>query len=54
MRVVRKQKKLFWLYVTKVIEVEDDGYVGVFFKKSNVTKFKETDEEGFFTKQNIL
>ncbi|KAG8322877.1 hypothetical protein J6590_012866 [Homalodisca vitripennis] len=48
-RVERKQKKSFQLYVTKVIEVEDDGYVGVFFKKkSNVKKFEETNEEGFF------
>lgn len=54
-RVERKQKQSFRLYVTKVIEVEADGYVGVFFKKkTNVNKFEQTDEEAFFNKEDIL
>lgn len=54
-RVERKQKESFRLYVTKVIEVEDDGYVGVFFKKkSSANKFEETEEEGFFHQEDIV
>lgn len=54
-RVERKQKTSFRLYVTRVIEVESDGYEGVFFKKKScVTKFEETDEEAFFKKQDII
>ena len=42
-------------YVSRVLYPKDDGYVGVFYKKTPGTRrFCETDEDAFFRPQDIL
>lgn len=42
-------KHAFRLYVVKVIEFDEEGYIGKFYKKSSHSfKFLETDEEALF------
>lgn len=48
-KVMGKSKNSFRLYVVKVVEFDEDGYIGKFFKKSSYGfKFKESDEEALF------
>lgn len=50
-----KTKNCFRLYVAKVIEFDEEGYIGRFLKKSGqVNKFKETDEEALFNVEDIV
>lgn len=54
-KVYGKSKNNFRLYVCKVMHPEDDGYVGVFYKKNPQTwRFFPTEEEAFFSSQDIV
>lgn len=54
-KVYGKVKQSFRLYVCKICDPQDDGYVGVFLKKLPQTnKFIETNEESFFSREDIV
>lgn len=54
-RVNGKSKGAFRLYVARIVGLQDDGYIGVFYKKVPMTpRFILTDEEAFFTNTDII
>lgn len=54
-KVYGKSKNVFRMYVSKVTEFQDDGYVGLFYRKTlNSNTFSATDEESFFSKDDLI
>lgn len=54
-KVYGKTKNVFRMYVAKVTDFQDDGYVGLFCKKTlSSNMFSLTDEESFFSKDDVI
>ncbi|KAJ9596963.1 hypothetical protein L9F63_011993 [Diploptera punctata] len=54
-KVYGKTKNVFRMYVSKVTDFQDDGYVGLFCKKTlSSNMFSLTDEESFFSKDDVI
>lgn len=54
-KVFGKTKNTYRLYVSKVLYLQGDGYVGVFYKKAPHAKnFSQTEEEAFIPTKDIV
>lgn len=55
-KVMGKTKNSFRLYVVKIIEFDEEGYIGQFYKKSSHgLRFLQTDEEALFkTPEDVI
>lgn len=54
-KVMGKNKTCYRLYVAKVIEFDEEGYIGRFLKKiAQTNKFRETDEEALFKVDDVV
>lgn len=54
-KVYGKTKDTHRLYVTKVLYIQGDGYIGVFYKRAPSTwNFSQTEEEAFIPAKDIL
>lgn len=55
MKVYGKSKHVCRMYICKVTQVQDDGYIGLFYKKSlENNTFIATEEESFFSKDDFV
>lgn len=54
-KVGGKTKQSFRLYVAKVLEIEEDGYVVTFLKKcTQGLRFAQTEEEAFVKEEDFV
>lgn len=54
-KVYGDSTKVYRMYICQVTELQDDGYVGRFYKKNlNSSTFSATEEESFFEKADVV